>query len=42
MNTFAAHAAERDLIELSQRLTEPGKRECLGCYLARTAEFVRL
>jgi hypothetical protein len=35
MNTSAADAAERELAELSQRLTEPGKRECLRCYLMR-------
>ncbi len=31
----AAAAAEKELAELSQRLTEPGERECLRCYLLR-------
>ena len=35
MNTSAADAAERELAEFPQRLTEPGKRECLRCYLVR-------
>jgi len=35
MDTSAADAAERELAELSQRLTEPGERECLRCYLMR-------
>jgi hypothetical protein len=35
MDTSAADAAERELAEMSQRLTEPGKRECLRCYLVR-------
>jgi len=35
MNTSAADAAERELIESSHRLTDPGQRECLRCYLVR-------
>ena len=35
MNLSAADAAERELAEMSRRLTEPGRRECLRCYLMR-------
>jgi hypothetical protein len=30
-----ADLVETELAELSQRLTEPGERECLRCYLVR-------
>jgi len=30
-----ADLVETELAELSQRLTEPGERECLRCYLLR-------
>ena len=30
-----ADLVETELAELSQRLTEPGERECLRCYLQR-------
>jgi Protein of unknown function (DUF2695) len=30
-----AYAVEAELAELSLRLTEPGQRECLRCYLLR-------
>jgi hypothetical protein len=30
-----ADAVEAELAELSRRLTEPGKRECLRCFLKR-------
>src|SRR5260221_9198467 len=30
-----ADVVEAELAELSQRLTEPGERECLRCYLLR-------
>ena len=30
-----ADAVEAELAELSRRLTEPGERECLRCYLLR-------
>lgn len=38
MNTSAADAAERELAQLSRRLTDPGKRECLRCYLVRMVD----
>ncbi len=31
----AADAAERELAEAARRLTDPGQRECLRCYLVR-------
>jgi hypothetical protein len=31
----AANAAEREVAQLAQRLTVPGARECLRCYLVR-------
>lgn len=30
-----ADLVEAELAELSQRLTDPGERECLRCYLKR-------
>jgi hypothetical protein len=30
-----ADAVEAELVELSRRLTEPGERECLRCFLLR-------
>jgi hypothetical protein len=30
-----ADAVEAELAELSRRLTEPGERECLRCFLKR-------
>src|SRR4249919_789179 len=35
MDHDLAGAVERELVQLSLRLTEPGKRECLRCYLLR-------
>jgi hypothetical protein len=35
MTDSAADSAERELAELSRRITDPGKRECLRCYLVR-------
>ena len=35
MDHDLAGAVERELRELSLRLTEPGERECLRCYLLR-------
>ena len=35
MDHDLADAVERELVQLSLRLTEPGERECLRCYLLR-------
>ena len=35
MDHDLADAVEREMVQLSLRLTEPGERECLRCYLLR-------
>ena len=35
MDHDLAGAVERELVQLSLRLTEPGERECLRCFLMR-------
>src|SRR6266496_3729814 len=38
MTESLADAVEAELVDLSYRLTEPGERECLRCYLLRMIE----
>lgn len=35
MTGSAADAAEQEIAELARRITDPGPRECLRCYLIR-------